>query len=93
MFKVISEMLNNLGFNATLLIGGAIGGVIGLKKDRPFWHQLITVVASAFIANYTTPVIISIFNMDPSTTSGIGFIVGYTNKGLLEYAIERLKKK
>jgi len=93
MLKVISEMLNNLGFNATLLIGGAIGGVIGLKKDRPFWHQFLTVLTSAFIANYTTPVVISILGMDPNTIGGIGFIIGYSNKHFLEYIIERLKKK
>ena len=93
MFKVIIEALNNLGFNLTLLIGGGIGSVIGLKSGKSFWHNFTTVIASALIANYVTPVILTLFGLDVSATAGIGFVVGYSNKAMLEYIIERLKKK
>lgn len=91
--KTITEILTSLGFNVSLLIGGALGSLIGLKKGRSFWHNFATVCASALIANYCTPVIISLFGLEPTATAGIGFIVGYTNKTFLEYIIERLKKK
>ena len=87
------EIVTELGFNATLLIGGAIGGLIGLNKKRPFWRQFLTVLASAFIANYTTPLVLEIFDMGVASTAGIGFIIGYSNKHFLEYIIEKLKKK
>jgi energy-converting hydrogenase Eha subunit A len=91
--KHLYEILNNLGFNLTLLIGGGIGSVIGLKSGKSFWHNFTTVIASALIANYTTPVILTLFGLDISAMAGIGFVVGYTNKAMLEYVIERLKKK
>lgn len=91
--KHIVEILNNLGFNISLLIGGALGSIIGLKKGRSFWHNFATVCASALIANYCTPVIISLFGLDISATAGIGFIVGYSNKAMLEYILDKLKKK
>ena len=91
--KTIATIIESLGFNISLLIAGALGSLIGLKKGRSFWHNFITVIASAIIANYCTPVIISLFGLEPNTVAGIGFIVGYTNKTFLEYIIERLKKK
>ena len=91
--KAITEILNSLGFNISLLIGGSLGSIIGLKKGRSFWHNFMTVVASALISNYVTPVVISLFGLEPNTMAGIGFIVGYSNKAMLEYILEKLKKK
>ena len=91
--KTILTLIENLGFNLSLLIAGALGSLIGLKKGKPFWHNFITVIASALIANYVTPVVISLFGLEPNTVAGIGFIVGYSNKAMLEYVLERLKKK
>ena len=91
--KVINELLNSLGFNISLLVGGALGSMIGLKKGRSFWHNFTTVVASAIISNYCTPVVIALFGLEPSTMAGIGFIVGYSNKAMLDYALEKLKKR
>ena len=91
--KTISEILSSLGFNVSLLIGGALGSMIGLKKGRSFWHNFTTVCASAIIANYVTPVVISLFGLESTATAGIGFIVGYSNKTMLDYILEKIKKK
>lgn len=91
--KTLTDILTSLGFNVSLLIGGALGSIIGLKKGKSFWHNFATVCASAIIANYVTPVVISLFGLEPTATAGIGFIVGYSNKAMLDYVLEKLKKK
>jgi energy-converting hydrogenase Eha subunit A len=91
--KAILTLIESLGFNLSLLIAGSLGSLIGLKKGKPFWHNFLTVIVSALIANYVTPVVISLFGLEPNTVAGIGFIVGYSNKAMLEYVLERLKKK
>mgnify|MGYP006269398585 FL=1 len=91
--KTLQQLLDLIGLNITLLIGGAIGAWVGMKKHQPWWVQLITVFTGAFIANYTAPVVISLFGLAPNTLGGIGFITGYMGKHGLEYIIEKLKKK
>ena len=91
--KTLQEILQTLGINISLIIGGTIGGFIGMKKDVPVWLQITTVLSAAFIANYCTPVILEIFNMDKGVAPGLGFICGYSGKAMLDYTIDKLKKK
>jgi hypothetical protein len=93
MLKQLQEMLEAVGLNITLLIGGAIGAWIGMKNGQPWWVQAITVFTGAFIANYTAPVVIDLFGMENSSLGGVGFLVGYMGKQGLEFIIERFKKK
>ena len=92
MFKQLQMLLEAVGLNFTLLMGGAIGAWIGMKKGQPWWIQAITVFTGAFIANYTAPVVIDLFGMDPTSLGGVGFLTGYMGKHGLEYIIERFKK-
>jgi hypothetical protein len=77
----------------TLLIGGAIGGFIGRKKEMPLWQQMFSVFTAAFIANYTAPVLIEFMALSDKTLPGMGFIVGYSGKHLLDYGLGKIKKK
>ncbi len=91
--KTFYEILNSLGINVSLIIGGVIGSLIGMKPGLPFWKQFVAVLVGAFIANYTAPVIVSLFGMGENTLPGIGFIAGYSSKHMLEYTMEKLFKK
>ena len=91
--KLIQEFLNEIGFNITIMVGGIIGGIIGRKKDRPMWEQIFSVFTSAFIANYTAPLIIELFGLGQNTIGGVGFIAGYSGKTMLDYLFEKFKKK
>jgi len=91
--KTIQEILNALGLNITLLIGGAIGSFIGIKKGQPWWLQTLTVFTGAFIANYTAPVVVDLFGMNANSLGGVGFLVGYMGKHSLEFIIDKLKSK
>jgi len=93
MLKQIQELLEAIGLNITLLIGGAIGALIGMKKGQPWWIQAFTVFTGAFIANYTAPVVVDLFGMNPNSLGGVGFLVGYMGKHGLEYVIDKLKTK
>jgi hypothetical protein len=93
MLKQIQELLEAIGLNITLLIGGAIGALIGMKKGQPWWIQAFTVFTGAFIANYTAPVVIDLFGMNLNSLGGVGFLVGYMGKHGLEYVIDKLKTK
>ena len=91
--KLIQEFLNEIGLNITIMVGGVIGGIIGRKKDRPMWEQIFSVFTSAFIANYTAPLIIELFGLSTNTIGGVGFISGYMGKHMLDYLFEKFKKK
>ncbi len=91
--KLISETLQALGINTSLIIGGVIGSLIGMKPGLPWWKQLLSVLVAAFIANYTAPVIVDLFGMGQNTLAGVGFIAGYSGKHMLEYTMEKLTKK
>ena len=91
--KAINEFLEAIGLNITLLIAGTIGSFIGMKKNQPLWIQILTLFTGAFIANYTAPVVVSLFGLEPNTLGGIGFVCGYSGKHMLEYVIDKLKKK
>jgi hypothetical protein len=91
--KTIQEILESLGLNIMLLVGGAIGSLIGMKKDQPWWVQVLTVFTGAFIANYTAPVVVDLFGMNNDSLGGVGFLVGYMGKHGLEFIIDKLKTK
>jgi len=93
MLKQIQEFLELIGLNVTLLIGGAIGALVGMKKGQPWYIQAFTVFTGAFIANYTAPVVIDLFGMNLNSVGGVGFLVGYMGKHGLEYIIEKFKAK
>jgi hypothetical protein len=91
--KTAHEILQSLGINVSLIIGGIIGSLIGMKKGLPFYQQFIAVLAAAFIANYVSPVIVDLFSMDNNSLPGIGFIAGYSSKNMLEFTMNKLFKK
>lgn len=91
--KTVHELLQALGLNVSLLIGGVIGSLIGMKPGLPWWKQFITVVVGAFIANYCSPIIVDLFGMNQNTIAGVGFITGYSGKTMLEYTMQKLTKR
>jgi hypothetical protein len=91
--KLIQEFINEVGFNMALLIGGAIGALIGRNKEKPMWQQILSVFMAAFIANYTAPVAVELFGLSEKTLPGLGFIIGYSGKTMLDYTIGKIKKK
>ena len=91
--KIINEVLTNLGINVSLIIGGIIGALIGMKPNLPWWKQVLSVLMGAFIANYTAPVIVEVFGMGDNTLAGVGFVSGYSGKAMLDYIMDKLKKK
>ncbi len=91
--KIVYEALTELGINVSLILGGIIGSLIGMKPDLPWWKQFITVIVGAFIANYCSPVIVELFGMNQNTLAGVGFITGYSGKHMLEYTMQKLTKK
>lgn len=91
--KTFYEALNHLGINVSLIIGGIIGSLIGMKPNLPWWKQVLSVLMGAFIANYTAPVIVEVFGMGDNTLAGVGFVSGYSGKHMLDYIMDKLKKK
>jgi hypothetical protein len=70
-----------------------IGSLIGMKPGLSWWKQFIAVIIGAFVANYSAPVIVSLFGMAENTLPGVGFIAGYSGKQMLEYTMQKLTKK
>lgn len=91
--KAFYETLNSLGINVSLIIGGVIGALIGMKPNLPWWKQVLSVLMGAFIANYTAPIIVELFGLNNNTLAGVGFVTGYSGKAMLDYTLQKLKKK
>lgn len=89
LIKIIEE----IGLNYQLIIAGALGGLIGIKKDMPWYRSVISVIMGAIIATYTAPLLIELFSMDMNVLGGIGFISGYAGKHILEAIMKRITKK
>ena len=91
--KTFYELLNSLGINASLIVGGMIGSLIGMKPGLPFWKQFVAVLVGAVLANYCSPIIVDLFGMNQNSLAGVGFITGYSGKQMLEYTMQKLTKK
>lgn len=75
-FAIISGAYNALnGYG--LMLSGTIGGVISLRfvTGMTVWQRISGVLAGCIMAHYLSPVIASVFEIEPHTKA-IAFLVG-----------------
>lgn len=88
------EFLRGIGIETPLFIAGASGSISIITKKRMTWFQkFITILSGGLAANYLTPLVISLINLQGNVTYGVAFLVGYSGMGIVEVIIIRLKLK
>lgn len=85
-------MLMNLGVNIGLAISGFFGSLmfVGKHSQKSFKEQLFAVIGGTMSANYLTPVVIDLFQMEKASTQyGVAFVIGFGGLKAVEYFYEK----
>jgi hypothetical protein len=93
MGKIVIQTLHSLGIDIPIIIAAIIAGMIKVDNKLPLMKKVAFILVAAFISNYCTPVLIGIFHLDASLSSGLGFIIGYLNLDAIRFIENKLKSK
>lgn len=89
------KILQELGFEVILFIGGLAGGITSLStkpKNMTRKQQFLSVLAGGFTANYLTPLVGHWFDLSDKSLYGIAFLLGYSGLISVELIIKRFHK-
>ena len=87
--------LESIGIKTVLFIAGVGGGLANLMKasNLTYYQKFITVLVGGFSANYLTPIVGSIMNLNDDTLYGIAFLVGFGGLKSIEILFEKIVNK
>lgn len=90
----MKEILNQLGIESMLLIGGIAGTLVALKKSNEKWYQsLFTILVGILGAVYLSPLICSMFSIsEDKVRGGIAFLIGYGGINLIDKILGKATK-
>lgn len=89
------KLLENLGINIALIIAGIFGSIVsmGNKKGLTIPERIVAWLSGGAIANYVTPVIISMLNISESSMYGFAFLLGFSGLEGVKWLILTFKNK
>jgi hypothetical protein len=76
----MEEILKNVGINIGLIVAGFFGSLLLINKKSAdnIKNTLTSIIAGVASANYLTPVVIDLFNVEKQNyTLSIAFILGF----------------
>ena len=78
-----------------LFIAGFMGSLvqIGGKTNLGFWGKFTAIMSGGAIANYLTPVLVSLFDWSASSRYGFGFLLGFMGLKGVEVVIKAIKSR
>ena len=82
------QFLLEVGINIGMALSGFFGSLllVGKQKDADIRTQLFSVVAGTLSANYITPLIVDVTNLQmQSAQFAIAFLVGFGGLKVVEY--------
>ena len=87
--------LESKGIKTVLFVAGVGGGLANLMKasNLTYYQKFITVLVGGFSANYLTPIVGSIMNLNDDTLYGIAFLVGFGGLKSIEILFEKIVNK
>lgn len=89
------KFLEELGIHVALIVAGMFGSIltIGNRKELNSWQKVLAVLSGGAIANYLTPVISDMVNINESTRYGFGFLLGFSGLEGVKWIILKIKSK
>jgi hypothetical protein len=84
----VKQFLLEIGINIGMALSGFFGSLllVGKQKDADIRTQLFSVIAGTLSANYVTPLVVDIANLDmQSAQFAIAFLVGFGGLKLVEH--------
>jgi hypothetical protein len=89
------KWLKLVGFEIGMFIAGLFGAFVNtnsLKNLKP-WERIGLIVSGGLIANYITPVFVSVLTLNESTQFGMAFVVGYMGMTSIAVIVDYIKRK
>jgi hypothetical protein len=88
-FKAVSEVLAFFSIQLGMFFAGLFGAFVSTsKKELRMWERITSILSGGFIANYLTPMFLSVMNFNDETGYGMAFIVGYLGMTAVEWSID-----
>ncbi len=93
--KSVLKFLEELEIHLALIIAGGFGSLLFVtnRNDLNWWQKMLTVLSGGAIANYLTPVLVSLVNVGDSTVYGFAFLLGFSGLEGVKWVILVLKGK
>jgi hypothetical protein len=88
----MKEFMFEIGVNIGLAVSGFFGSLmlVGKQQKHSLREQIFSVVGGTMSANYLTPVIIDIFNVDAESLQyGVAFVIGFGGLKVVEFVFEK----
>jgi hypothetical protein len=94
MDEVINK-LEHFGISVWLMVAGFFGAFLSLqdKEGLTKRDKAVSLLAGVLIANYLTPLIFDLLNINDNAMGGVGFLLGYTGLETIKLLISFIKKK
>ena len=75
---MIDALLSTLGLKKGALLGGVLGALISLKfiDGLNAYQRGTTVIAGAFAAAYSSPIVLETMDLKPTLEGGVAFLIG-----------------
>lgn len=92
---MMNDILKEIGINVGLIVAGFFGSLLMVNKNSTenLKTTLTSIVAGVSSANYLTPIVIDMFNVQKQTyTLSIAFILGFLGLKGVELIVNKFVK-
>lgn len=86
------KWIENFGIDIGLMFAGFFGSLLLVSREKKdLKTSSLGVVAGVLSANYLTPLVLSIVNINENSKFGIAFLLGFLGLKGVEYVVSKLK--
>lgn len=92
----MKEFLISIGLNIGLAVSGFFGSLllVGKQKNQNLREQVFSVIGGTMSANYLTPVVIDMVNVESESLKyGFAFVIGFGGLKIVEVLFEKYFNK
>ena len=91
----MKELFEKLALNMPLLVIGFVGAIIHTftHRQQSFARGLLKVVTGTLSANYLTPLMMHLLDINMDAQYGVAFFLGYSGLKTIEMLMDKMKTK
>jgi ABC-type Co2+ transport system permease subunit len=92
--KILHDFFAEFGIQIGTFFTGVFGAFVSnSRKSMTRWEKFTAILSGGFVANYVTPLFLSILNLSEEAGYGLAFIVGFMGMTAVEIVINYIHKK